>query len=451
MTVFRIRPPDRRQWLAFLLASLVATVLLTPAALKDERLSMYDEATHLDNAWRWSHFDIPQKGEQISREILSEWTCRGFYDSKVNFPECTPVEGLDDVGFPLSLSNYNTKHPPIYYVVNGFVARGLVALTPIDSFVSAARIANGLWAGLVFVVAVGLFGRLGLGRRPSVVLAVLAVLIPVAFLRWTYVNNDVASYASAWIIAAVALRFKEFGFERGVRLLALASLFGTLTKGFTIGAVVAATIIMLPVAWSLGDRFTDRRRNLATAMVPGFIGGLGVIGWLVIQRLYRSDIPYKVPFVREPPDGWPWAKISAEVIRVTAPVGELPTWMYSVNPFLNTSFDRWLEVLAWLMSAAAAALVMGVAAQRESYPFRSLGVGTLAGPPVLAAIVVSYNMLDGSPVFIRIQDRYHVSVLPFFLIALGAVMASRKGMERPVTWFVSAGLVAQLAIYAIAI
>jgi hypothetical protein len=60
-------------------------------------------------------------------------------------------------------------------------------------------------------------------------------------------------------------------------------------------------------------------------------------------------------------------------------------------------------------------------------------------------------MLDGSPVFIRIQDRYHVSVLPFFLIALGAVMASRKGMERPVTWFVSAGLVAQLAIYAIAI
>lgn len=457
LTVLRNSITGRRA-LIVLGALAVGFAVVAPGALTDrnQKFSSYDESTHLDNAWRWSHFDAPQKGERISPEILSEWTCRGFYDSKVNFPECTGVEEISDATFPISLSNYNTKHPPIYYVVNGFIGRAIVSFTPVDSFVSAVRLANAVWAALVLVVATTIFRQLKLSRTAAAVLGLLAVLIPVAFWRWTYANNDVASYASGWLIAASALRAKRIGLRAGLAWLTCTAVFGALTKGFTIGAVIAATIVLFPTVWRTekGEQSSPRRPGLGSLIqlaVPGASAAAAVVGWLGFHAIYKSNIPYAAPFIREPPDGTPWARISEEVIRIAAPIGGLPGWIFSSTGFLSTAYFRWSELLAWLLSISATALVIGLSAERLHNPHRSVGLATLLTPPLLATIVISYNLLDGSPVFIKVIDRYHISVLPFFVISLALVMAARPAAARIATWFVSIGLVIHAALYLTAV
>lgn len=438
-----------RRALFWLVCGAIAVLIVAPGALdeKNEKLSNFDEATHLDNAWRWAHFDIPQKGEPISDEILSEWTCRGFYDTSVEFPDCTAVEELDDVQFPISVSNYNTKHPPIYYVVNGFSARALVTLTPVDSFVSAARLANAVWVLLVFV-AVSLVSRqLGLTRSATVAIAALAALVPVALWRWTYVNNDVASYTTAWFITAAALRVRRVGLAAGLPALTIASVIGTFTKGFTIGAVIGATILILPDAFVSGRTVGDRLRSALRALTPGILGTLAVIGWLVFQRIHRSDIPYVPPFIREPPVGIPWARISEQVVRLDAPVGTLPTWLGQQSSFFGVVHQRWLELTTWLLSLSAAFLAIGGSERSALRSHRSLGVAALLSPPALAALIITFNLADGSPVFIRIISRYHMSVLPLFIVALAAFIATRPKLSKPVTLFLLLGLGIESLIY----
>jgi hypothetical protein len=440
--------------LRILFIAALSILLVAPAATSEEntRLSIFDESTHLDNAWRWAHFDIPQKGEQISPEILSEWTCRGFYDSNVPFPPCTAVEEIPNANFPFSLSNYNTKHPPIYYIINGFVGRALVELSPIDSFVSAVRIANSMWVFAVVLIARRVFSTLGVRGLPNAILAAFSVLVPVAFNTWTYANNDVASYTSSWLIVWAGIRATRVGLRNGLALLVVASIVGTLTKGFTIGAVIATTILLGPTVRESFRRGVGRARTALYALIPGLAGSTMVVAWLVFQRLHRSDNPFVKPIIREQQDGIPWAGISEEVIRVTAPTGQLPKWILAESPFLTTTFLRWLEIATWGLSVAANPTTRHAAATRSSrWNERSIGVATILSAPILAGVIVSYNMLVGSPVFIRVIDRYYVSVLPLFVISLAVAMANRRHLSRAVTAFLSGGLVIQTVMYAMAV
>lgn len=422
--------PSRRRGVALALAILmIALAWISPGALANDKFSIFDEATHLDNAWRYSRIDIPRVGHQISPEILSEWSCRGFYDSSVPFPECAGPDEIVDASFPFSISNYNTKHPPLYYAINGVVARVVVAVTPVDSFVTAARLANALWLALTIVMALWIGTLLQLRRWHSVVLAGVAVSVPSALTGWFYVNNDVGSYASAWAVAAALLYAHQVGLDRGYRPLVVTSVLACLTKGFTIGAVLVVSVILL-----LGVRDTGIRSSAGRVLFRRVVGlnaaaAASVVGWIAFNRTVKTDIPYVSPIVRPPLERIPWAKISDQIIRVEFPGGSLFGWMRYENGFFDQAVQLWLRGSVWFLAAAPLALALGLQHTSAARFSRNIGFGALLGPPMVATMIILFNLLDGSPGYIRVIDRYHLAVVPFYVLALGVALRGRRYVE----------------------
>lgn len=434
--------------LGYIIIFLVCALAMIPGSRRNPQLSIYDEATHLDNAWRLAHFDIPQVGEKISPTILSEWTCRGFYDPEVKFPECTPPETVEDKSFPFSLSNYNTKHPPLYYAITGVIARVAVAVTPIDSFVTASRIANSFWVALTLIAAWNIGRLLDMRRWQQITLSMAAIALPVPFSGWLYVSNDVGSYATSWIIAAVTLQAAQRGISSSIKPLVIAAVAACLTKGFTFGAVMSSAIVLLTTAVSK-DRIERQELHSQLKTVALMVGSgiASVIGWLAFNRIWTSEIPFKSPIVRKPLEGIPWGKISSQIIRFEFPIGELPNYLSTGFAAVDHSLSLWLLGLGWLLTAAPLVAMLSTSDSLS----RGFGASAFLGFPLVALMITSFNLLDGTPSYIRVIDRYHIAVMPFSLVALALVSRHHRRFGNSTLTLVGAGTLTVLACYFFAV
>lgn len=427
-----------RRGCAVLLVCGAAIAVIAPGALADDEFSIYDEATHLDNAWRYSRFDIPRVGHRISPEILSEWSCRGFYDSSVPFPKCAGPDDVVDASFPFSLSNYNTKHPPLYYAVNGVVGRVMVAVTPVDSFVTAARLANMVWLAITMAMVLWIAQMFRMRRWHAVALASVAVSVPSVLTGWFYVNNDVGSYASAWAVVAALVYAHVNRWQSGFRMLVIVGVLACLTKGFTIGAVLAASVAMLMGVAGCGIRSSVGRAMIRRVVVLNAAAGASVVGWIAFNRVVKTDIPYVSPIVRPPLERIPWGKISDQIVRFEFPGGSLFGWMRYEVPALDQSVGLWLLGMEWLLAAAPVALILGLRNTGDAQFARGIGLAAFAGPPLLAAMIITFNLVDGSPGYIRVIDRYHLAVVPFYVVALAIALRGRRIIE-PVMFAAAGG------------
>lgn len=407
------------------LALLVTSFALLPGVRNDPKFSIFDEATHLDNAWRYAHFDVPQIGEKISPEILSEWTCRGFYDPQISFPDCTDADAVGELSFPFSTSNYNTKHPPLYYASVGFTARIAVALTPIDSFVTAARLSNSIWVLVAFAASWQAGKMLSLRRWQRTALSTTSLTIPVVFGGWFYVNNDVGSYASAWVIAALGIHAWTKGVSAAQRSLILASVMACLTKGFTIGAVIALVIFLLFKRETHSPLSIRKNQSMRAIVFVALSAAATVLGWIIINRTWKSDIPYVSPIVRAPLEGIPWGKISEQIVRFEFPIGVLPAYITSSIEAVNKFTYLWLIAVAWILASMPAVAIFR-RQEESSRQMLGLGVASLLGYPAIAAMIVAFNLLDGAPGYVTVIDRYHISAIPFSFLLLAAVSTTSR-------------------------
>lgn len=89
-------PSLTRSILTIAVYGLLSIVFGLAHILRRAPLSGYDEAAHLDYAWKLAHAAIPFPGSLIDPEILALWSCVG--QDNVSLPDCesgAPAEYLD--------------------------------------------------------------------------------------------------------------------------------------------------------------------------------------------------------------------------------------------------------------------------------------------------------------------------------------------------------------------
>jgi hypothetical protein len=429
---------------------LVAMMVVPLTALGYPRLSVFDEATHLDQALRLAHGDLVVRGDTLLPEVLRDWACRGFYDPTATFPACGD-ESLDPAAFPAAGLQYNWFHAPGYYLLTGVAARVTTALTPIDSVLTAARLMGVAWLAGAMAVTAALARRLGSSRSAANAAAVGLATVPTVVHLAGIVNNDIAAALAGGLVVLVAVTVVQRNAEvpRPWLWLAGVGVLAGLTKLVVFPAVIAGAVLVLAGPWvsrrrAGGDalpaepgartRMWAAAAVLAATLVLAFAATQG--GWWAVQTMRADDRPYTDPL----PGNLARADVTVRAIAATAN----DTWPPSGQPFIaeharTPALDRWQQVVdAALVAVPFALVAFGIADHRR----RRNGTGPLGAALAIATVVglavgsvalnVQHLIAKGSA-YQSFHPRYGLALLPA-LLAGGALVADRHRYGRRALW-----------------
>jgi hypothetical protein len=440
------KPPDGRLiagepvWrlavVTFLLLAIALTLGLI-AAHRGSPMSIFDEPTHADYAYRIAHGQIPERGTLLSPEIRHEWSCRGG-PAGLTLPPCNATE------YPASLypnrgENYNFGHPPLYYAITGYAARGLDALVPGDHFVTLGRMVGSLWlfAGMI-VLYLGL-RRFG-ARWPFAFggAALLAVCPGVLHASSTITNDAAAVLCGAVAVYLLAGLLMENRISWVAA--ALATFFATATKVMNaLPLIVLAAVILIMAVVRYRQRDRRQAAHLALTVVGMAVAFLVVYkGWSIFQS-HRGVANWVSPI----------AGISSEPVN-GSPLNELLSTSFSGFQLINFYYlpaqingeivSLWGRVLGIIVTAAP---FLAMASFRARAPQWVLGLATIGGILAYPLIVELQVYFEDREYFPAIVPRYGLSLIPMSLACL-AVVASRLRMWRTFVLFVAIGVVVML-------
>ena len=429
-------PLRRLAVVTFLLLAIALTLGLI-AAHRGSPMSIFDEPTHADYAYRIAHGQIPERGSLLSPEIRHQWSCRGG-PAGIKLPPCNDTE------YPASLypnrgENYNFGHPPLYYAITGYAARGLDALVPGDHFVSFGRMVGSLWlfAGMIVLyLGLRLFGAqwpFALGGA-----ALLAVCPGVLHASSTITNDAAAVLCGAvavYLLAGVVV-------ENRINWVAavLATFLATSTK--VINAlpfiVLAAVILIMAI---VRRRQGERRQaaRLALTVVGMAVAFLVVYkGWSIFQS-HRGAANWVSPIAgisSDPVTGFPLN----ELLSTSFSGFQLVPFYYLPAQINGETVSLWGRVLGILVTAAP---FLAVASFRARTPEWVLGLATIGGLLAYPLIVELQVYFEDGDYFPAIVPRYGMSLVPMSLACL-ALVASRLRVRRTFLSFVAIGVVVML-------
>mgnify|MGYP002776649262 CR=1 FL=1 len=138
------RVTRRRDLLLACLLGILALTWSAFAAVRVTQVSLQDEWTYIDYAYKAAHFHIPAPGEQIGAFTQHEWDCRGTGQAPNISAGCPDGRATTHLELPFEGENYNTFHPPLLLAAAGFTGRLWAALG--GSFVVGARFFSGIVA-----------------------------------------------------------------------------------------------------------------------------------------------------------------------------------------------------------------------------------------------------------------------------------------------------------------
>lgn len=413
----------------------LATVVVTPVVLgPGTAMSRIDEPTHADYAFQVSRGDIPYAGSVIAPEIREHWACVG--QERYVLPACGEPAAAGE--FPHQGLQYNFSHPPLYYLAVGLPARGLDALVPELTFVTAARLLGVFWlAGGMFMLFVAL-------RRWRVdpAGAVIAPLLLPAFPRVLHAVTTVTPDAAAVVVGAAAVwlaaRIFVDGDARWTVAAALAGVAG-LTK--TISAIPFIAIGMLLVFRALRDRGKEgrarRRRDLV--LVCAMAGAVLVpyVAWQAWQA-GRGDPDWDNPLIglnTRDVDGLPGSEWLETVFSGFTLASE-----YYIQPPLNIALLlSWTRLLNVLVIGAIFAVIVACAKEPAR---RSLGWMVAAGAFLYPTVVQiqAYLSTTVPQYFPFVTGRYGLALVPGAVACL-VIAAWKAGYRRFTYGLVAAGWV----------
>lgn len=420
-------------------AGLVAVGCLVSAlgVLRAPSLSLLDEWTHLDYAWRVAHGEVPAAGDPASPFVLEERSCR----LQENFgPEVLPPcgSGAPADAFPTSSDNYNTWHPPLYYAVTGLLARVLTALPFGLSFTTAARLTGGVWLASAMAALFGVLRMWATPRWVAVSGAALLAAAPSVAHASSIVTNDapapLAGAGALWVLTRVVVQARV-----GWLVPATVAL-------LTAGTKVMSTVAILTVAGVLAVSAVLRRRQGERDRS----GQEAVVGVAIVLAVAAVHVGWAVFQSPRTEDGWrsPVAGMSTEPV-VGAPFGEWAPTLFSAYGIVD---DYWLPaaldgalLTAWSAAFAlllTAAPLMALTAL-DGAGGRRLGAVALLGPAATVLLVQGQALLSTYEYFPYPTARYAMSLVPLTLACL-VLVALRRRLEVPLVVVATTGLVATL-------
>jgi hypothetical protein len=418
------RPSRGRLVAAALALAGLAAVLVLTAVARGPELSLFDEATHADYAYRLSHGQIPAKGDRMAPEILQEWSCHGSWDRKP-LPPCgvpNPPERYAAGG-----ENYNSMHPPTYYLLTGLAARAIDAVLP-ASFVTSARLVGLAWLLAGMAVLYLALRRLG-ATRPYAALGVAALpLIPTVLHASSTVSND-APAVLAGALALLVLARVVVEERTGLLVPAAATALVTSTKvlnALPLLVVAALFALRAVLQWRRGERLAARRLVLlAGAIVVAFL--VVYQGWSLFQA-GRGPADWVNPIRNL--SGRPVHGLPFDELLSTSFTGFPLTSQFYLQPDINGS---WVAVWNRLLTALVVASPFVVLALSKPWsPAWTVGAGTLAGMLLYPLAVEVQVYLWSQLYFPSVLVRYGMTLIPWALAGLVLVASTRKALRTSV-------------------
>ena len=444
----------------------VAVAFMFFGARSDQKIGYFDEATHLDAAYSWSNFDPVLHGEPLSSWTLNEWSCRGFYSSDFQLPECGE-EIKSPSSYPAGGINYNSKHPPLYHLANGLFARIFDQLTPGNDFLLLARFANVFWLlGIFFLTLRAMKGVVEVSFqrtlseqehfRVTVGCSVFFCLLlshPVVTNAFMYVSNDVAQIFGG----AFALWFAVESLKRPLGHLhyLYAGLLLGFLKGFSLssGAFLAFFLLFTFGRQEKNQGFFSKAtwtRLFTIAIIPSVIIGV-TAGWGSLVRArspYGSEIPPLAPG-RVSEVGIPWGTISERFIEVVFQL-EISQTPYFWSGTLSSSL-----ILLW-QSATIGCLLVLIMYFSVRPDVDMLMLGRKLALSLIAASISFYLFislyLSGFGIrkgeLLYVVSRYMSGLLVPIVFGAGIVTSRVVKFEKhPMFWMGVAFLVGLIPIY----
>ncbi|WP_395244784.1 hypothetical protein ACGGZK_03000 [Agromyces sp. MMS24-K17] len=427
--------PWSRFWVV---VSAFAVLVFTFGAIQIARLTMlsaYDEAAHLDYAWKVAHGQLPFPGSLLSPETLDSWSCRGQHN--LTLPACGSAAGNGD--YPARGENY-LMHPPVFYAVSGAFARAVSALGIVD-FADAARFASLIWllAGMVV-----LYAALLVWRMPWKVAAPVVAIIPsihMIFQSSTTVNNDASAvFAGGLAVYALgrALKDGRYGF-----------LFPTAVTFVVASLKVLNAIPMIGVAGALivaaalnrgSSEFPRIRQALFSA--AGIVGAtlLVNIGWNLVRSATKTP-------------GWVSPNAGVNSRDITGlPFDEWVKTVFSgmtsigygyVRPDAHAEPDiAWTSLLSVILLVAPFVVLVVFREHDARWYIGAAAVGAMLALPASVQLQ-TYLASGGTSYFPGISMRYGLSTVPLLFAAASVVVHERR-------WTIAAWVTAGAAVVVLA-
>lgn len=428
------RDPVRR--LAIIIAGLVlvAATLGGLALARGWEYSPYDEAAHVDYAWKVSHGEIPYPGSVIEPEILAEWSCHG--QSNVILPPCG--SGAPAAAYPARGENY-LQHPPTYYAITGAIARVLPLELIGADFTTSARLISIAWLALGMVLLYCALRIWGVPWHLACLAAALPPTLHLVLLSSVTVTNDVtalpAGAVAVWLLGRMTVEKKP-----STVILVIATAAFTSMKVLNALPFLGIAAVLLFAAMS--NRWAHRlpvARRRAVATSAGILGVVAAIDVAAMIARRAMRVPgWESPVAGINSDeitGLPLSEWSRTLFVGLAPGGG--TRLTDGSP---DAAAAWGLLLPVLLAAAPLALL---ALHRFPAPGWTLaatvGIAMLAMPTVIQ--LQTFISSGGDQYFPVISPRYSLSLIPLQIACLALIAARRR-------WYAAAVVVGGGALVA---
>jgi hypothetical protein len=428
---------------AYLAVALGAVAIAGLHIAEHPKLSPVDEMAHLDYSYRVSHGHLVRRGDVVGDEAVRAAACRGI-DTILDPYVLPPCD--DPSAYPPE-ANISYMHPPLYYAVTGTAAR-VIAGAGVASFVTAARIANGMWFASGIVLMFLLLGEVGVAGVARVAGAFLPALAPFVLFQSATVTNDVTAVPTAAAVMFLACRAERGRTRYALALACALSMWLRMTNVFGIAVAVGYLVVR-----AVRTREPERRRTLlGAAAIATAATVLAGLAWLVVlSAIARVD---SIPFAQTVPKRFEFDRLLQSIPEIVPPTQELPPvpfWSDSALAAVVCGLIGWL-VIAGPMMALARHGARGADLDEPDRPLgvdlAALGLATAAvllaiGPTLIVINSVSHDSLILPP----LPRRFGLSMLP---ACFTAALAGARSVwaSRALAVFVGGGLLVMVATIA---
>lgn len=409
----------------------VMVIICLPGIARFPGVSLYDEMTHVDYAYRIAYENrVPRAVEPLSDAVLAEWACRPT--------EWNPDESLcriagtgeaEPAQFPAEGANYNGFHPPLYYALTGWGARAILGITsPFTdlSVVVAMRVMSVVWLSAGLIAFFGVL-RMWVARR-SLSLAITLALgtTPAIASFGVQVNPDAMAVLAG--TAALYLAHRIFHGQPAFRAAAVLAFLVAMTKLLAVVAILAvAAIALLRALVQLRRDSRDETKRLVLPFAGAAAGTAAA--HLLSELLTRAA---GEPTQDNPIIGLSTNELAGPVTRPlvdTLGINADLVSMYWLPPDLDTEQWYMMARVAGILLIASVGILLATATDARF----DLALSTTAGALFVPIIIQIRQMFVNSDYFAGVAARYALTIVPLAFACAALVLVQRR-WGAPAAW-----------------
>lgn len=419
----RLRPllPDL---LAALIIAAVTALICLPGIARFAGVSLYDEMTHADYAYRIAFENrVPRAVEPLAGPILEEWACRPTEwnpdDSLCLLAEAGEAEPGQ---FPAEGTNYNGFHPPLYYALTGWGARAITALTGSNiSLFVAMRIMSAVWLSAGLIAFYGVLRLWVKGRPLSLAITLALASTPAIASFGMQVNPDAAA-----VLAGTAALYLAWRVVHGKPSVLAAAILAFLVASTKLLAVVAVfSVVTVALLRAIMRIRTDSRET--TLLWAGPFGGalLGTgLSYVLSEILTRMAGP---PTQDNPIIGLSTSELTGPFTRPlidTLAINADLVSVYWLPQELDSAIWQMVARLTGMLLIAAVAILLTVHRPLEGE--FTVALSTLAGALSVPIVIQIRQILINNDYFAGVAARYSITIIPLAFACVGLLLAQRS-------------------------